>query len=313
MPGSDAEQGRAARAGGLRGMAALGVRGFFRRPHPILGYAAFTVAVFVVALAYLLPHDVIATRALATAAAGAPVAVSFADVSFAFPNGYQFSGLRISPLAAPETVFTIDRLTVRTPLLGLLLARPRSVTIAGEAYGGAIGGSAELRGGRAALDLDLSDVDLARAVAPVLPPPARIGGRADVALDLTGDGRTIQSAAGTAAVTIRGLDVRDAVVRGIALPQLAFPDVVLGAQVFGPRVQVKELRAASDAVDLGLTGDVLLRDPLPQSVLNLRLTLEVRPGAPPPMRVVTALLPRRNPGEKPVYTLSGTLLAPAIR
>ncbi|HZR83174.1 MAG TPA: type II secretion system protein GspN [Candidatus Binatia bacterium] len=296
-----------------RAASALAAARLARRPRPIVGYAIFTAAVFVIALAYTLPHDLIARSALATGLAGAPVVATFEDVGFAFPNGYRFTGVRIAPLRAPDAAISIPELTVRTPLVGLLLGSPRSATLAGTAYGGTLAGEVSLRGARGAIDATIANVDLARALTAVVPPAARIAGRADVELHLTGDGRTLQSLEGTVRAAARDLDVRELAIRGFAAPELAFPEVTLAAQVNGGRLQVREARAASDAADIAATGDVLLRDPILQSVLNLRLTIDIRPGAPPPFRVAAALLPKRAAGEKPIYAVSGTLAGPVLR
>ena len=56
-----------------------------------------------------------------------------------------------------------------------------------------------------------------------------------------------------------------------------------------------------------------MREPVALSTLNLKLSIDVPPNAPPALRIVTALLPKRPPGEKPVYTLTGTLAAPLLR
>ena len=285
-----------------------------RRPRgTTIGYAVFTVCVFLLALAYSLPHDLIARRALEAATAGAPFQATFQDVGFAFPNGYRFTGLRLTPTRAPEATISLSELTVRTPLTGLLVGRADRANFSGQAYGGTLSGSVEPRGDRTALHLDLRGADLSRALSGVVPPPGRVLGKGDLQLDLSGDGRSTQSSEGDVRLSVSGLKLQEIAVRGILVPDLSFPDLALSAQLFGGRLQVKELQASGDELDLGATGDVLLREPPPTSVLNLRLTIDVSPTAPPPLRVATALLPRRAAGEKPTYTLTGTISAPVLR
>ena len=101
--------------------------------------------------------------------------------------------------------------------------------------------------------------------------------------------------------------------RGIRVPDIAFPTVDAGAQVFGARLQLKDVRAAGDDLNFAATGDVLLREPVQQSVLNLRLTIDVPANAQPALRIATGLLPKRAPGEAPAYTLKGTIAAPVLR
>jgi type II secretion system protein N len=311
------DEGRRARTDGVaaalgrRPLIAAGV--FARRPPPLAGYVIFTFLVFSLALAYTLPHDLIAARVLEEATAGTPVRVTFASVAFAFPNGYRFTDLRVAPLRSPGSAIDLGDLTVRSPLLGLLVGRPRSASLTGSAFGGTLSGNVSQRGARGALDLDLQDIDLGRALATVIAPPGRVAGRAALELALAGDGRTTQSTQGSVALAVRGLELSGVVVRGLAVPDLVFPDLTLTAQIDGSRLQVKELRASGDALDLGASGEILLREPLAQSVLNLRLNIDVAPAAPPALRMAAALLPRRGPGEKPLYNASGTLGSPILK
>ncbi|MFM8411697.1 MAG: hypothetical protein ACKOCT_15640, partial [Alphaproteobacteria bacterium] len=65
--------------------------------------AFFTLGVFLVALAWTLPHDLIARRVVEAATDTAPVAIDFDAVSWAFPVGWRVKGLRVSPTKAPES------------------------------------------------------------------------------------------------------------------------------------------------------------------------------------------------------------------
>ncbi len=278
-----------------------------------LGYALFTLVAFLIALALSLPHDLIAARALEAATAGAPLRVTFESASFAFPNGYRLRNLRLVPTRAAEAALSITELTVRVPLLGLLLGRLADATLAGQAWGGRFSGAVQTRGSHAALHLELRAVDLARLATTLIPPPGRLAGQAALDLDLAGDPRSTRGAEGALRLTVHGLALHEIALRGVTLPDLSFPDLELAAQVAGSRLQIQELRANGDELALGAKGDLLLREPLPSSVLNLRLTIDVRPSAPPALRMATALLPPRPAGETPSYALSGTLAAPVLR
>ena len=276
-------------------------------------YALFTLAAFLLGLAYTLPHDLIARRLVETSTTGAPVSIDFDDVSFAFPNGYRVKGLRLTPPKSPGSSIAFEETTVRTPLAGLLLGHPESGSVEGRVWDGALAGDVARSGSKTHVELTLAGADLGRALAALLPPPARFTGRADLALDLAGDGRTTQSAEGTARLDARGLEIHELVVRGFPVPDLAFRDVAIAAQMNGARLQLKELRASGDQLSVEGSGDVVVREPVALSTLNLKLSIDVPPNAPPALRIVTALLPKRPPGEKPVYTLTGTLAAPLLR
>lgn len=285
-----------------------------RHPPPWLRDGLFALAVFLVALAALLPHDLLVRRAIDAATAGGGIAVSFDGVSFAFPNGYRFANLRVAPGRPPEApAVTVRDLVVRTPLARLLLGKPDRARIAGNLWEGDLSADVARNAGTTSARVELRDADLARAAAALAPAPTRLAGRADLDVDLSGDGRTIASASGSARLVARRLEIHDLVVRGFAVPDLAFPEVALDAEVRGGRLQVKQFRAAGEALTVEASGDVLLREPAPQSVLNLKVTIEPGPLAPQAIRIATGLLPRRPTGEKPVYSVTGTLAAPQLR
>lgn len=279
----------------------------------LIGYAAFTLLVFLVALVWSLPHDLIATRAIEVATAGAPVRIGFRTVSLAFPNGYRFTDLRLTPLGASQPVATLSEVTLRVPIGGLLTGNFRQAVVDGRAYGGTFRGWARLAGNRASGELEAKGVRLEPAVAPFLPPPGRVQGTADLSFRMAGDGRTTQSSEGEVTLAIRDLALEQVNVRGFRLPDVAFPTVDASAQVFGARLQVKEIRAAGDDLRFDASGDVLLRDQLQQSVLNLRMTVEIPPNAQPALKLLSGLLPKKNPGEPPVYTVKGTIATPVVR
>ncbi len=275
--------------------------------------ALFTLGVFLAALAWTLPHDLIARRALDAATAKAPVAVDFDDVSWAFPAGWRVKGLRVTPTRAAGSTVAFGETTLRTPLSGLLLGRPESASFDGRLWEGALAGNVARAGAKARVDVTLTGADLARALGALVPPPARFAGRANLALDVTGDGRTTASTEGTLRLDARGLEIHELLVRGFPIPDLAFRDVAISAQMNGSRLQVKELRAEGDQLSVEGSGDVVVREPVAQSSLNLKVSIQVPPDAPPALRVATALLPKRPAGEKPVYTLTGTLASPVLR
>jgi type II secretion system protein N len=297
-----------------RGAGRLGaVAGFVREHAAALGYAAFTTIVFLVALVVSLPHDLIAARALDLATARAPVRIGFRSVALAFPNGYRFTDVRVTPPGGADPLATLAEVTVRVPFGALVTGDVRQAVFSGRAYGGEFRGHARLAGNTVTGALDASGIGLGPALAPFVPPPGRVQGDATLSLQLSGDGRTTQSTEGTVTLAVRDLALEQVSVRGFRVPDIAFPTIDAAAEVFGARLQVREARAAGNDLRFDATGDVLLREPLPQSVLNLRLTIEVPPNAQPALRVATGLLPKRPPGEAPAYTLKGTIGAPVLR
>jgi len=289
------------------------VAGFVREHAAAFGYGLFTLVAFVVALLASLPHDLIAARALDVATARAPVRIGFGSVALAFPNGYRFTDVRVTPPGGNTPLATLAEVTLRVPPGALFTGNLRQAVFSGRAYGGEFRGHVRVAGDTTAGTLEASGIRLEPALAPFVPAPGRVQGDASLSLHLSGDGRTTQSSQGDVTLAVRGLALEQVSVRGIRVPDVAFPTVDAAAEVFGARLQLKEARAEGDDLRFDATGDVLLREPLPQSVLNLRLTVEIPPGAQPALRILTGLLPKRAPGEAPSYSLKGTIGSPVLR
>lgn len=275
-------------------------------------YAAFTIAVFCIALAYSLPHDLIARRIVDDATATAPVDVAFRDVGLAFPNGYRFRGLTLSGRDLPELRLGIDELTIRAPILNLLTGA-RAAAFGGELLGGEVSGTVAEQGAGAAIELHLEDLDLAKASASLLPPPSEVAGRANVDLDLSGDGRSTRSSRGEVALDVRALALTKLAVQGITIPDLAFSQVRGRAKIEGTTLQIQELQAEGPDGDVGITGSIVIREPVEQSVLNLELRAEVAPNAQPAVKVAAGLLPPKPAGQPKRWAIRGTLARPTVK
>lgn len=277
-----------------------------------IGYAAFSATVFLLALLYTLPHDLIARRAIDRATMHAPVDIEFREASFAFPNGYHFQGLRLSARERPDLPLLLEELTLRALLLRLLFGE-RAVAFRGSLFGGELTGDAVARGAGAAVELAIQDLDLGRASPSFLAPPARITGRASLGLVLSGDGVTIRSAEGEARLSVRGLRLEKLQAHGITLPNLSFEELDGQARIRAARLEVEELRARGPELGFRLSGDILLREPLEQSVLNLELAIDVPPEAPPAVKMATALLPPKPTSQPARWSLRGTPARPSIK
>jgi len=279
----------------------------------VLGYALFTFAVFLVALLYGLPHDMIARRAIDEATSEMPVRLAFDDVSFSFPNGYELRNVRVSQRDQPQVGIDISEITVSTPMLGILLGRIYSVDFVGSLYGGSFRGSSETTDGRIATQVSLEGVELAPLSRRLLPPPAAVDGTVSLDLELAGDGRSMRTAEGSVALRAQNVSLRSIVAQGFTVPDLTFQTVRLDAGIQGTRVQVDDLHASGDEVTLAGKGDVLVREPSEQSVLNVQFDIDVSQTARPGLRVATSLLPPRTEGQGKGWSLRGSLAAPSIR
>jgi len=278
-----------------------------------VGYAAFAIVVFAVALLESLPHDLLVHRALDDAVSGTPLRVDFAELRYGFPNRYRLRRLELAPRDRSDRRLEIERLDLRVPLLALLLGR-RLVSFAGAIGGGEVDGWLALSGGETRLSLHGDDLRLHALAAPFLPAGARLGGSGRLDLDLAADPNRPAGAEGHARFQVRGIEAIGLSLRGMTLPALSLSRIVGTLELHGTRLQVEELRAEADGVRIGLSGDVLLRRPAERSVLSLGLRAEVSPDADATWRLAqAALLPPRPTGARASYSLRGTIARPVVR
>lgn len=278
----------------------------------LLGYAAFTTIVFVFALAYSLPHPLIVARILDEATLEIPVRVVPGEIEYAFPNGYRLENVRVSHRDDPSLAVELSEITVRTPLVGMLLGRVHRAEFYGRAYDGAFDGYAEQSEGRVATRLVLEDLSLTKLSRRLLPAPGSIGGSVTLELELSGDGKNTKTNEGAIQLRAENVDLEGLTVQGFTIPDLQFSPVELRGRLLGSRLQVESFSARGDEITAGATGDVLIREPVDRSVLNLQFELDVAASARPGLRVATSLLPPRKAGQK-TWNLRGSLGNPSVR
>ena len=278
-----------------------------------LGYAAFTLAAFLIALLYGLPHDLIAQRILQEVTAQAPVRISFSEVGFAFPNGYRFEDVRISSEDQPLHTVQIPELSVSAPLSSLLLGSVDSANFSAELYGGELAGSVAAREGKVAARIEAEDLQIAPIARQFLTPPGAVGGRASFTADFEGDGRSMRSAKGNLRLSARDVSLDKITAQGILLPDLAFTTVVLDADLAGTRAKVNQFEAIGNEASLKSEGTLLIREPVGRTVLDLKLGIDVSDQARPGLKTAISLLPRNKSKGKNQWNLRGVLASPSLR
>ncbi len=282
------------------------------RARVIAGYSAFFLAVLAVAFVWALPHERIVERALSELTRDQPVSLSFATARPRPPLGYRLDEVVVASSDDPRRLLELDRVTVSTPLLGALGLTNTMMDIDADVAGGTIDGTLARSDGTSAVHLVLEGIDLARATTALLPPPGRISGQLDLALDIAGDpARPRTGGEGTLVLALHNLSLAGLVARGLRLPDLSFDKIEVSAELHGMRLQVTSLEADGHQLAATLSGDVLLREPLERSLLNLRFDLKPGPTAPPGLSLLLKLLPRRADPARP-WNLRGTPAAPSL-
>jgi len=141
-----------------------------------------------------------------------------------------------------------------------------------------------------------------------------VRGRVEGAVVLDGGGRGPAAATGSVRLRIAAVALEGTKVRGITVPDLHFGDVHLNGTVKGGRLEVDEIVADGQEVTVHGGGNVLLREPIGTSVVNLDLVVAPAAGASDGLKIAVNMLPGSNAdgGGRRVGVV-GTLARPTMR
>ncbi|MCX8071512.1 MAG: type II secretion system protein GspN [Candidatus Binatia bacterium] len=277
-------------------------------------YAGYTFVVFLIALAFTFPHDLLIRRALHSLDRG-PLPLRVQGAGLSVWKGYQLTGLRIG--GAEDG---------RPPLLELssVWARPLwsewargnvyAAKIGAELYGGLLDGALQYReaGLNGVLTWQRVQLGRYRALQSQLEEGQITGAVAgNIAFELRGT--AFQQGQANGELVVDNLRLSQAKISGWPVPDLEFKQVKSKIRVSPGKVELTDISASGDLIIQG-SGQITLREPYGESLLNLRLTVAPGTSASDTVKAVLALLPKPAGGkpDAPV-TVSGTLAHPKIR
>jgi type II secretion system protein N len=300
----------------------------FRLPRPTLSlewlgalggrstilYLGYTSVLFLICLVVTFPHDLLIRRALMSANQGS-VAVEFTSAGFGGTRGYELSGLRISPRnAADQTPYLeCTRFFVRPAFGELLRGNPYALVISADLYGGTAHADVSFKGGGLAGNVEWHDLSLGRyrPLTAVLE-DGQLAGR--LSGQFSFEARAPNFAAGQASgeLTLDGASLSDAKISGFTVPDAKLTQTKTKFKIAGGRIEIQDFLASGD-VGIQGSGQIVLRDPLSESALNLRATFLPTPATPPALKGALLLIPRQ-PGAKPdaPVTITGPLGRPKM-
>lgn len=276
-------------------------------------YIVYTAVLFVVFLLATFPHDMVIRRAMSIVGGGDRI--KFTGARFAWHRGYELDGIRIDgPSDGAAPLVEVSRFWVRPSLGALLRGHPYAAQLQAELYGGRAGGTLDFVGGALAGDLTWNSVDLGRyRTLSALLQEGQIAGRLSGHVDFESRGNNLEAMQGGGDIVIDGAALSGVKVEGFTIPDLAFKQIKMKGTLRSGRLEVTELIANGDVSVQG-SGQVVLRQPLQDSSLNLRATILPTPTTPDGVKAMISLIPR-PPGAKPdaPLTVTGTLIRPRIR
>ncbi len=278
-------------------------------------YLGYTSLLFLVFLLLKFPHDLLVRRALSNFSQG-PVAVDFADVNFAWIEGYQLSSMRIGPAAADGEAPYLEcsRLWIRPAFGALVRGNPYDLLLHAELYGGSAQGEIRMQPGALEGTLQWKDLNLGRyRTLTALLDEGQLAGRLSGSASFESHGARLDSGQGSGEFTLEGAALTAAKISGFPVPDLHLRQTKFKFTVRGGRLEIQDFQATGD-VDIQGSGNVTLREPVSESILNLRTTIQQSLATPDAIKTLVALIPR-PPGAKPdaPVMISGTLGRPHVR
>jgi len=277
-------------------------------------YIGYTTVLFVAFLLLTFPHELLVRRALSSVNTGA-VDVDFKAVNFAWFNGYEITGTSVAALANEGSPYLeCSRLWVRPSFGALVRGNPYDLLVSAELYGGKVVGEITLNGDKTAGNLELRELDLGRyRTLTSLLEEGQIAGHLSGQLLFEAPAGNLNAGNASGQFNLDGGNLAGAKIGGFPIPDLRQRQTTLKFLVRNGHLEVQELQTTGD-LNAQASGQIVLRNPLEESVLNLRATIATSLETPDAIKGAIALIPRA-PGAKPdaPITVTGTLARPRLR
>jgi type II secretion system protein N len=287
-------------------------------------YAVYTGVLFLVFLLVNFPYKGIVQRAIQTAdLQSRGLRLEIGDTRFAWWRGYELQGVRLGP-ADPSLPPFIDvpSLFVRPGLDGLVRGQINSLDLLGLMYGGEVDARLTGGGGVSRAIVTVNGLLLQRypaALSFLQLQEGALAGKLSGVITIESHGGDGGDGGDTRAVADLNLDHASIsaakLQNGISLPTLHFDKAALKANLQGGRVEVQEFDATGPELKLSASGQIALREPVEDSVLNLKFSAVPGEESPEEIQTLLTFLPPPPRGGKPdaPRTISGTLARPRIR
>jgi type II secretion system protein N len=261
----------------------------------IVYYALYTVVLFLFFLVITFPHDLVARRYALELERRSGWELRFDDAWLVPWAGYRFANFRIQPGGSAATPWLgLRRLDLRPSLQTFLGGGLSYVSFHGDAYDGEFSGSVAIGDPTV---IDVSWEDLALGSYPRLTEiiEGRWNGSLSGELHLE-FGESLRDAEGRGKLSLRDGSLTGGNARGFTVPDLTATQGDGELEVKGGRLEIRTLKLTGAEIDADLRGQLYLRAPLPQTVVNATLSVKPVPGGPPG---IEGLLTLANRGQKP--------------
>jgi type II secretion system protein N len=280
-------------------------------------YALYTLVVFAIFLIVNFPHDVLVQRILREIDLGS-VALSVADARFAWHRGYELQRLQLTEKGAPPDtppLLQSSSVFVRPGMDGLLRGEVSSAFLDSSLYGGNLHAAWSTQDGMNRVTVQLEGLQVHRYEHLTrLLEKGQVDGVLSGAVTLESRSADVSNGRAAGKLEIARAALTEASVNGFGLPNLHFDGIVLEFTLQSNRLEIQDFHADGEELKLAGEGQVVLRQPVGGSVLNLRASIVPGPNSPDAIRGILDLIPRPKGGrpDAPIV-VSGTIDRPRFR
>ena len=276
-------------------------------------YGLYTLALFLVFLVFNFPYRVLVDR-LVRQVDLSPAEVTIGDASLAVTRGLELRGVSVRrPDLSRLPVLEVPRAHIWPGVSGLLSGQISKASVKGDLYGGRL--KARWRGRDVQkVEVQLSDLQVSRyPVLSELLEAGQIYGLLSAYVEHEGRVGDADGGRASGEVYLDQAGSEDLVVNGLPILDLSFEEIKVLFSLQGGRAEVEEISAIGPDILMSGSGQIGVREPFSDSVLDLQLTIQAVEDARPEVKGLVSLIPRkRGASDKPV-TLSGTIRSPRFK
>jgi type II secretion system protein N len=281
-------------------------------------YALYTVVLFAICLMANFPHHALVQRVLKSVdLSGQGLRLDVGDTRFAWWRGYELQRVRLAPTDPNGLPFIeASSIFVRPGLDGLLRGQINSVHVVSVMYGGELDGDFTAGDGlrRATVTIDGVQIQRYPLVSSLLQDGV-VAGLLSGVITVESHGGDANDTRAAGELGVDKASITDAKFNFFPLPPLHFDRATMKFSLQGGRLDLQELEANGPELKVSVSGQIAMREPIADSVLNLKLSAVPGPNSPDEVKNLLSLLPPIPKGGKPdaPRVISGTLARPRFR
>ena len=278
-------------------------------------YALYTVVLFLLFLIVNFPYRVFVDRLLNDVnTAGAEIDVH--EANFAFTRGLELRGITVRRSEVSRLpLVEVPRAYLWPGLAGLLNGRLSKASVQGDLYAGGL--KAKWRGGEDLQQavVQIEGVQLAR-YAPLreLFADGQIYGLLSGYVEMEGRSGDLSSTKANGEIYLDNAGSEGLIYGALPVLDLSFVETKAVFTVQNGRIEVEEFTSIGPDFDISGSGQIGLRTPLADSILDLKVSIQALEDARPEVKGLARLIPRAR-GAKPSSPISitGTMANPRVR